>query len=136
MFSIEVLEVFPNVDVRLALFLSAVWRQHKQNWLYRKHPCTNHWEHTYRITAVLKVEIDIIASIAPSPKGQAVIVVIMYVETFKTDVIVFIDNVLGYLTSNWPKIFSMRINSLILTISWDQRKKVKATDKLITTNYK
>jgi len=65
----------------------------------------------------LKVEIDIIASIAASPKGQAVIVVIMYVETFKTDVIVFIDDALGYLTSHLPIIVSIGVNSLILTIS-------------------
>jgi len=38
-----------------------------------------------RITAVLKVEIDIIAIIAVSPVGQ---VVIMYVEFFTIDVIV------------------------------------------------
>jgi hypothetical protein len=39
----------------------------------------------YRITAVLKVETDIITSIAASPIGRAVILVIMYVETFKTN---------------------------------------------------
>ena len=38
------------------------------------------------MTAVLKVKADIMTSIAMSPKGRAVI---MYVETFKTDVIVF-----------------------------------------------
>ena len=46
----------------------------------------------YRITAVLKVETDIIASIAASPIGQ--LLVIMSVDTFKTDVIVFIGNVI------------------------------------------
>ena len=40
----------------------------------------------YRIMADLKVETDIITSIAVSPIGWTVI---MYVETFKTDVIVF-----------------------------------------------
>ena len=44
----------------------------------------------YRITAVLKVETDIIASIAASPIGQ--LLVIMSVDTFKTDVIVFISD--------------------------------------------
>ena len=38
-------------------------------------------------------EIDIIARITVSLIGRAVILVIMYVETFKTDIIVF--NVLG-----------------------------------------
>jgi len=40
----------------------------------------------YRITAVLKVETDIIASITTSPIGWAVILMIS-VDTFKTDVI-------------------------------------------------
>jgi len=44
----------------------------------------------YRITAVLKVETDINASIAASLTGQAGI---MYVEIFKTGVIVFIGDV-------------------------------------------
>jgi hypothetical protein len=39
--------------------------------------------------ADLKVETDIITSIAVSSIGWTVILVIMYVETFKTDVIVF-----------------------------------------------
>ena len=51
----------------------------------------------YRITAVLKVETDIIPSIAASPTGQAVI---MYVEIFKTAVIVFIGDVKMCLTSH------------------------------------
>jgi hypothetical protein len=49
------------------------------------------------ITAVLKVETDIIPSIAASPTGQAVI---MYVEIFKTAVIVFIGDVKMCLTSH------------------------------------
>jgi len=40
--------------------------------------------------AVLKVETDIITSITASPLGRTAILVIMYVETFKTDVIVFV----------------------------------------------
>ena len=44
----------------------------------------------YRIMSVLKVEIDIITSIAVSLTGQNVI---MYVETFKTDFNVFISNI-------------------------------------------
>ena len=47
----------------------------------------------YRKTAVLKVETDIITSIKASLIGQAVILVVMYVETFKTDVIVLSYNV-------------------------------------------
>jgi butyrate kinase len=47
----------------------------------------------YRITAVLKVETDIITSIAAGLTKQAVILVLKYVEIFKTDVIVFISDV-------------------------------------------
>jgi hypothetical protein len=47
----------------------------------------------YRITTVLKVETDIIASIAASPTGRAVVLMIIYVEIFKTDIIVFICDV-------------------------------------------
>ena len=43
--------------------------------------------------AVLKVETDIITSISASPIGQTVILVIMSVDTFKTDIIVFIGHV-------------------------------------------
>ena len=44
---------------------------------------------TYRITAALKVE-TVITSIEASPIGKAVILVIIYVESFKIDFIVFI----------------------------------------------
>jgi len=54
----------------------------------------------YRITAVLKVEIDIIAIIAESPTGRAVIQVIMYLEIFKSGVIVFISDTVT-LTDNF-----------------------------------
>ena len=46
-------------------------------------------KYIYRIMADLKVETDIITSIAVSPIGWTVILVKMYVETFKTDVNVF-----------------------------------------------
>ena len=47
--------------------------------------------HRHRITAVSKANRDIITSIAASSIGCAVILLIkMYVKTFKTDVIVFI----------------------------------------------
>jgi len=45
-------------------------------------------DNTYRITAVTKVETDIITSIIASLKVQATMLVIMYIETFKTDVII------------------------------------------------
>ena len=47
----------------------------------------------------MKIEIDIIFSITSSLIGKAVILVIMYVKTFETDVNVFIYNVLMCLAS-------------------------------------
>jgi len=41
----------------------------------------------YRIPTLMKVKADIITSTADSVIGRVVILVIMYVETFKTDVI-------------------------------------------------
>ena len=52
----------------------------------------------YRLLAVMKVETDIIARITESPVGEAVILVIIKVETFKTDIIVFIHKVIMCLT--------------------------------------
>jgi hypothetical protein len=52
-----------------------------------------------RILAVLKVETDIITSIAVSLIGRAAILVIMYVETFKTNINVFSGSVTMCLTS-------------------------------------
>jgi hypothetical protein len=40
------------------------------------------------------VKTDIITSIVGSQRGRATILVIIYVETFKIDIIVFIDKVM------------------------------------------
>ena len=48
----------------------------------------------------MKVKIDNTKSIVVSPEGQAVILVILYFKTFKTDVIVFICNVTMCLMSH------------------------------------
>ena len=53
-----------------------------------------------RISAVIKVETDIITSITASPTGRAMIQVIMYVETHQADVIVFIGDIVMYLMSH------------------------------------
>jgi len=50
----------------------------------------------------LKVETDIIANICASPIGRAVIFVRMSVDTFRTDVIVFISDIVMCLTADWP----------------------------------
>jgi hypothetical protein len=44
---------------------------------------------TKKSSPVLKVETDIITSITASPMGRVTKLVIMYIETFKTDIIVF-----------------------------------------------
>ena len=43
----------------------------------------------HRITAALKVDTEMITSIIASPKGRTAVLMIMYVETFKADVIAF-----------------------------------------------
>jgi hypothetical protein len=60
----------------------------------------------------MKVETDSITSI--SALGQALILVIIYCETFKTDVTVFIGNIIMGLTSHILIIFSNRVSLLIL----------------------
>jgi len=73
-----------------------------------------------RITAVMKVEIDIITYISASPIQQAVILVIMYV---KTDVVVFISNIIICLRLHSQIIVSIKASLLILTRSLYEVKK-------------
>jgi hypothetical protein len=56
----------------------------------------------YRITAVLKVETDIIVSISVSLVGWAMILVIMYIKTFKTVIVFFICDVFMDLMTQHP----------------------------------
>jgi len=55
---------------------------------------------TYRITSVMKVETDIIASTSVIPIGKVVILVVMYVRTYKIDDIIFIGNDIMHLPSH------------------------------------
>ena len=50
---------------------------------------------------VLKVETDIIISITESPKAWAKKLVKIYVETFKTDLTVFIGNIIAFDIQTW-----------------------------------
>ena len=68
-------------------------------------------------SAGVKIETEIIASIKASPIWQAVILMLMCIETFKSDVIIFIGNIIMYLMPHWPIISNNRITKLILTIS-------------------
>jgi hypothetical protein len=56
----------------------------------------------YKITAILKFETNVIANISVNPIWRAVIFVIMSVDTFKTDVVVFIGDVIMCFRSDWP----------------------------------
>jgi hypothetical protein len=57
-------------------------------------------------SAGVKIETEIINSIKASPFWQAVILVLMCVETFKSDVIVFIGNIIVYCWSSPLPIFT------------------------------
>ena len=92
---------------------------------------------THRIAAVLKVETDIISSISASPIGQSLIVEIMYVETFKSDRIAFIGDIIVFdvILINMS---SIRVIPLILAISLDEfkRKTSKSPMKYYIHMYK
>ena len=81
----------------------------------------------YRINAIMKVETDIFVSIAES----LIVIVIMYVETFKIEVVVFIGSVIMSLTSYWLITFSINGSMLILKISLN---KIKANMYKIQKN--
>jgi hypothetical protein len=66
----------------------------------------------------MKVETDIIDSIASSPTKQAVILVIKYVEIFKTDIIVFSSDVKMCLMSHWPIIFNISQFLWMRVMNW------------------
>ena len=84
-------------------------------------------QNKYRIMTVLKVETDIIIGcIEPSQIGRVVMIVIIYVENFKTDVIGFFlwcHN--AFDLTLWPIVFSVDISLLIVTISlWETKGKM------------
>jgi hypothetical protein len=66
-----------------------------------------------RITAALKVVTEMITSILASPRRRAAIVMVMYVKTYKTDIIVFICNAIICLTSSWSIISRIRVSLFI-----------------------
>ena len=85
----------------------------------------------YRITVDLKVETDI-TIIAASPIWRDAILVMMYVDTLKIDVIVFISKVIMCLTSHIPDTFQYQSQLFVDTdniIRWYQRKNVQITDE-------
>lgn len=80
----------------------------------------------HRKTVVMEVETNIITNITVSPIGLAGILLIMYVETFQTAVIIFVCNiimhlmsVLSHLTDNF-QYRSQFVNTDNITISDDR----------------
>ena len=71
---------------------------------------TAEWK-LYRITAILKFETDIIANISASPIGWAGIFVMMSVEAFRTNFIVFIGDGIMCLTSDWQINLHLRVTN-------------------------
>jgi hypothetical protein len=55
---------------------------------------------------MLKVETDIITNITSRPAARAAKLVIMYVDSFTTDIIILIGNVIMYWTYQWSKMLS------------------------------
>jgi len=82
----------------------------------------------YLMMTVMKVNADI-TTITASLRGRPLILVIMFVETFKTDVIVVISNLIICLTSCDPIIFSIMVRLLILKISLEEIKGKSFTNK-------
>ena len=64
----------------------------------------------------MNVETDIIDSIAASLINPTVILVIMYVETFKTDVIIFTSNVFDITLTNSFQYQSLFVNTENITV--------------------
>jgi hypothetical protein len=59
------------------------------------------------------------ANTAASPIGQALILIIMYVEIFKTDLIVYICNVIMRLMSHWATIFPVLLyQNMVWCLVW------------------
>jgi hypothetical protein len=84
------------------------------------------------ILAIMSVstfnEVQQLYSITASLIGRAMILVIMYVETFKIDVIVFISIKRHNATSHWPIFSSILVTKLMLAIS-HQRSYIKLTNQ-------
>jgi hypothetical protein len=83
----------------------------------------------YRISAVVKVETDIIISMAASSLGWAVILVILFDKTFRTSLIVFIGNNLMCFTSTDNLQHRSWFDDTENITRLDQRENITITDK-------
>jgi hypothetical protein len=77
---------------------------------------------TYIITPVLKVETNIIASIVACPVWRVMMLLIMYVEIFKTDLILLLSVLNVTMWRHTDCYFSVPVCALILTISHSEIK--------------
>ena len=84
---------------------------------------------------VLNVKTDIITTIAENPIGRTAILVIMYVDTIKSAVIVFISNLIC-LTSHHRQTDNFQYQSQFIDTDnitlWDQRKNVCFVDHCLS----
>ena len=71
------------------------------------------------IQQLLKVETDV--NITVNQIGQAVILVILHVDTFNSDVIICISNFTSFM-SHWPMIFSIRVSWFSWQYPWVKSK--------------
>jgi hypothetical protein len=96
------------------------------------------WQNRYRIKAVLNVETDIIASITESLTERVVILVIIFVETFKTDIIIFIGNIIFFFMSHRPIYlqYKSQFDDTENITLWGERKNVQITDNNIYLYWK
>jgi hypothetical protein len=83
-----------NIDRKIIILSKEIKKKSPYKVSTQIHECNC----LYRITTATKVQTEIIAKFTVSQIGKEVILVIMYVKIFKTDIIVFIDNVILYLT--------------------------------------
>ena len=88
----------------------------------------NTYTSSYRKMTVMMVETDFVTSITTSMICKAVTLVILLVETFIIDAIVFIGDVIMCLTSHGLIIFGIIVSMLILIISLSETK--EKTSKL------
>jgi hypothetical protein len=109
--------------IDVLIFINEIKKQKCQEWTWHIYINSQLLCNKYRITAVLKVETDIITSIGDNLMRRVAILVIMYVKTFKMEVIVFIGIKRHNVTSHWPIISSIRVTKLILTKSLNEIKR-------------
>ena len=97
-----VIEILPYDNNGTKPYFKSILSFESKKIIYVEDPYEKVWRDKYRITAILKVETGIIANISVSSIGRAGIFVIISVEAFRSEVIVYICDVIVCFTSGWP----------------------------------